>query len=274
MRRAVPLLMALVFASAATFGALPGVRPPIVSAATAQVWANPDSFIDKCNNASSLPTGMANRATTALVAMGYATYETVGRGFTVSAVLAGVSSDSAIYVMSHGDVYNYTGGLVNSAFLQDPLAGSYPPCGKLGYDRVYASAIKSHNQSHLINFAFMSTCYLGSTIEHKSGLNTSGTYGNNMPDAFGIQRSQGTSQLAFYVGYVWETDVRSMNKFEGYFFPYIASHPGKGFYDAFTYAAARGPYIGDSVTNKPFVAAWFGNPFYAGPNYPANPGDL
>ena len=68
-----------------------------------------------------------------------------------------------------------------------------------------------------------------------------------------------------------------MNRFEGFFFPYITSHPGKGFYDAFTYAAAQGGYTGDTGTGgtgKPFVPAWFGNPYYAGPIYGAPYGDL
>ena len=176
MKRAIPFFVALVVACAATFGSLPGVRPPVVEAAAARVWANSDSF-SGCGNDTSLPQTMADRATSALSTMGFSAYETVGFGFTKNAVFSDVASDSAIYVMSHGDVYNIAGGKDDSAFLQDPALGNHPPCGDTS-DRVYASAIQSHNGSHLVSFVYMATCYLGSSTEENNKPNPSGTTGN------------------------------------------------------------------------------------------------
>jgi hypothetical protein len=169
---------------------------------------------------------MYSLAVTQFKKLGFVVSGALGPGFTRTAFLGNVMTDSAVYVHSHGDNYWASGGAPNidSGFMQDPGSGK---CNTTK-DIVRSSAIKTATAGTHYNIVIMSTCFLGSS-------------NSTMPSAFQIEKVKSTNQAEFYLGNVPHTRWLS---------------------EAFTYAVGVGGY--EPVGSEAFKANWWGNPKYDG----------
>jgi hypothetical protein len=240
---------------------LVGVPAAVNAAQAPGVWVNSDDFVKTCpiGHADSYPQLMYNQANTGLANLGYTGGQhVIGHGFTRSAFLAAVGLEYAVYVHSHGDIYNSSS--IKAAFLQDPPAGR---CND--YTKDYISAAQVATRAAPPNsLVIMSTCYLGSMYQPHTGP----AHPNLMPEAFGIPKNQGATNGTFYLGYVYETYDSSAYEFEHYFFWWLSmEQPGDSFADAWVYAQDMGPYEYPDASD-PFLTAWYGDINDAGPLYP------
>lgn len=215
-----------------------GVSP--VGAYSANVWTNTDGFAFGCPTYSpTYPTQLYNLAMANFPRLGYSTSGVIGAGFTTSAFLGTVGSDSAVYVHSHGDNYTTYG----SAFLQDP---GTTRCNDYTQDVVRASVIKNVSHSYEYNVVIMSTCYLGAS-------------NSTMPGAFGISMNKTSTHAQFYMGYANAAYDSDEYSFESRVWSSVNQYPYyQTFAASFNWALAQGGYISG------FSPAWFGNPDYYG----------
>jgi hypothetical protein len=224
---------------------------PVDARSGASVWVNKDAFTKACIGVTdNYPTLSYNQAISWLSVMGYTSGQyVIGHGFTRSAFLAGLAPAYAVYIHSHGDVYNSSS--IRAAFLQDP------PSGCNSYTRDYISAAQVQaNLVPPIEIVIMSTCYLGAASQPHTGR------ANYMPEAFGIAKTQTTGTYKFYMGYVYETWDSEQYKFEGRFYSWMSQHPGSTLSAGWTYAVSLGGYAGVDSAN-PFLSAWYGDTDFA-----------
>ena len=226
---------------------------PVRAASGASVWVNKDGFSKACIGVTdNYPTLMYNQAISWLSAMGFTSGQyVIGHGFTRSAFLAGLPPAYAVYVHSHGDIYNAS--YIKAAFLQDPPSG----CNSYARDYISAAQVLA-NVVPPVNIVIMSTCYLGSMYQPHTGP----SHPNYMPEAFGITKNHTTGNYKFYMGYVYSTWDSEAYKFEGRFYSWMNLHPGSTLSAGWTYAVSLGGYNGVDSAN-PFLSAWYGDSDYA-----------
>ena len=215
------------------------------------VWVDSDGFTNSClGQTDNYPAKMYAQATSLLSLIGFTSdgQHQIGHGFTRSAFLTSLTIDYGVYVHSHGDIF--ASSAIRAAFLQDPPAGR---CND--YTKDYVSAAQVLANAHPpYNVVIMSTCYLGSMYQPHKG----SSYVNLMPEAFGIPKTHVTSGNRFYMGYVYSTFDSAMYYFEQNFYEFLQLHPGSTLSQAWTTAAAEGPYdYPDS--SDPFLSAWYGD---------------
>jgi hypothetical protein len=227
-----------------------GASAPTAAAYYGHAWSNSDAFTATCIGVrDTYPSKMYSLAVTQFKKLGFVVSGALGPGFTRTAFLGNVMTDSAVYVHSHGDNYWASGGAPNidSGFMQDPGSGK---CNTTK-DIVRSSAIKTATAGTHYNIVIMSTCFLGSS-------------NSTMPSAFQIEKVKSTNQAEFYLGNVGHAWDSAQYRFESLFWSYMNSgvpHT-RWLSEAFTYAVGVGGY--EPVGSEAFKANWWGNPKYDG----------
>jgi hypothetical protein len=245
MRRAAGVLVVAALVAAGS-----ALQAAPVRAYQGHVWVNKDGFSYACLGVTdTYPQRMYDLARAEIAGLGFSpVYSVIGHGFTKQAFLDSVFSDFAVYVHSHGDVYNAYG----AAFLQDPPTG----CNSYTRDYVSSAQVLAKTKGFVFNLVIMSTCILGAKTHYQTGK------ANLMPEAFGIAKIQNSTDPEFYLGYVYHTWDSEAFEYEKLFFTYLDTHPGATAASAFTYAKGARKYLAVGSV-EPFAPNWFGNPNYS-----------